>query len=137
MEAYVEQSHATEGGVTLHTWTDVQGGKKAHGYITGESGTPVPAWCRAVLRQKHLADIVNFPSCPSACSDSRLLAVGRHSRVFQARGFAVPSSTRYCGNAPPSLPCGHTVRRLPTPVGTLRRHFPRGDRQGRIAGRMA
>jgi hypothetical protein len=69
METYVEQSHATEGGVTLHTWTDVQGGKKENYYITGESGTPVPGWFRKVLRQKHLADIAEFPSCPAACSD--------------------------------------------------------------------
>jgi hypothetical protein len=69
METYVEQYHALEGGVTLHTWTDVQGRKQANYYITGASGTPVPAWFRAVLRQKHLADIADFPSCPSACAD--------------------------------------------------------------------
>jgi hypothetical protein len=69
METYVEQYQATEGGVTLHTWTDVQGGKKENYYITGESGTPVPGWFRQVLRQKHLADIADFPYCPSAFYD--------------------------------------------------------------------
>ena len=52
-------------GATLHTWTDVQGGKKENFYITGVSGTPVAAWFRAVLCQKHLVDIAIFPSSPS------------------------------------------------------------------------
>lgn len=69
METYIEQYHAKEGGVTLHTWTDVQGRKQENFYITGESGTPVPAWFRAVLRRKHLADLVDFPYCPSAFYD--------------------------------------------------------------------
>jgi hypothetical protein len=47
----------------------VQGGKKENYYITGESGAPVPGWFRTVLRQKYLADIANFPSCPSAFYD--------------------------------------------------------------------
>jgi len=67
METYVEHYRAPAGGVTLHTWTEVQGGKKENYYITGESGTPVPGWFRAVLRQKHLADIAAFPSGPLAC----------------------------------------------------------------------
>ena len=65
METYVEQYQAKDGGVTLHTWTDVQGEKKANFYITGLSGTPVAPWFRAVLRTKHLADIADFPSTPS------------------------------------------------------------------------
>jgi hypothetical protein len=65
----MEQYQAKDGGVTLHTWTDVQGGKKENFYITGMPGTPVPAWFRAVLREKHLADIVDFPPCPSSVSD--------------------------------------------------------------------
>jgi len=64
MDSYVEQYQAKQGGVTLHTWTDVQGEKKDNFYITGVSGTPVAAWFRAVLRQKHLADITVFPSHP-------------------------------------------------------------------------
>jgi len=51
--------------VTLHTWTDVQGGKKENFYITGVSGTPVAVWFRAVLHTKHLADIAVFPASPS------------------------------------------------------------------------
>ena len=65
METYVEQYQAKDGGVTLHTWTDVQGEKKENFYITGVSGTPVASWFRAVLRTKHLADIEVFPSIPS------------------------------------------------------------------------
>ena len=66
MDAYIEQYQSKHGGVTLHTWTDVQGGKKENFYITGVAGTPVAAWFRAVLRQKYLADIALFPSSPSA-----------------------------------------------------------------------
>jgi hypothetical protein len=61
MECYVEQYQARDGGVTLHTWTDVQGAKKENFYITGLPGTPVPVWFRAVLRKKNLADIAEFP----------------------------------------------------------------------------
>ena len=63
MDTYVEQYQAKHGGVTLHTWTDVQGGKKANFAITGGSGTPMAPWCRAVLCTKHLADMAVFPSC--------------------------------------------------------------------------
>ena len=66
METYVEQSQAKDGGITLHTWTEVQGEKKENFYITGVSGTPVAAWFRAVLRTKHLADIAAFPYTPSS-----------------------------------------------------------------------
>jgi hypothetical protein len=66
METYIEQYQAKYGGVTLHTWTDVQGEKKENFYITGVSGTPVAAWFRAVLRTKHLADIADFPYTPSS-----------------------------------------------------------------------
>jgi len=65
MESYVEQYQSKHGGVTLHTWTDVQGEKKDNFYITGASSTPVAEWFRAVLRTKHLADIAIFPSSPS------------------------------------------------------------------------
>ena len=39
MDTYVEQYQAKHGGVILHTWTDVQGGKKSvshllHGLLT-------------------------------------------------------------------------------------------------------
>ena len=65
MDTYVEQYKAKYGGVTLHTWTDVQGEKKENFYITGVSGTPVASWFREVLRTKHLADIADFPYTPS------------------------------------------------------------------------
>jgi hypothetical protein len=65
MESYLEQYEAREGGVTLHTWTDVQGAKKENFYITGMPGTAIPWWFRKVLRQKHLADIIDFPYTPS------------------------------------------------------------------------
>ena len=65
MATSVEQYQAKQGGVTLHTWTDVQGSKKENFYITGVSGTPVAPWFRAVLRAKHLADITVFPASPS------------------------------------------------------------------------
>ena len=65
MANYVEQYRAKHGGVTLHTWTEVEGVKKENFYITGVPGTPVPAWFRAVLLQKQLADIAAFPACPS------------------------------------------------------------------------
>jgi hypothetical protein len=64
---------AKQGGVTLHTWTEVQGGKKASFYITRVPGTPVPGWFRAVLRQKQLADIAAFPSSPSCLYDKHVL----------------------------------------------------------------
>jgi hypothetical protein len=69
MTNYVEQYQARQGGVTLHTWTEVQGLKKANFYITGGPGTPVPPWFRDVLRQKQLADIAAFPACPSCLYD--------------------------------------------------------------------
>ena len=65
MENYIEQYQSKHGGVTLHTWTEVQGWKKANFYITGDPGTPIPSWFRDVLREKHLADIVDFPHGPS------------------------------------------------------------------------
>jgi hypothetical protein len=66
MDTHVEQYQAKYGGVTLHTWTDVQGDKKENFYITGVSGTPVASWFREVLRTKHLADIADFPYTPSS-----------------------------------------------------------------------
>ena len=65
MESYIEQYRSKYGGVTLHTWTEVQGWKKENFYITGVSGTPVPSWFREVLREKQLADIADFPYGPS------------------------------------------------------------------------
>lgn len=65
MDSYIEHYQANHGGITLHTWTDVQGEKKDNFYITGVSGTPVAEWFRAVLRTKHLADIAVFPSSPA------------------------------------------------------------------------
>jgi len=69
MESYIEQYQAKQGGVTLHTWTEVQGWKKENFYITGVPGTLVPSWFRAVLQQKQLADIATFPSSPSGFHD--------------------------------------------------------------------
>ena len=65
MESFLEQYEAREGGVTLHTWTDVQGSKKENFYITGVPGTAIPMWFRKVLRKKNLADITDFPYGPS------------------------------------------------------------------------
>ena len=65
MDTFIEQSQSKHGGVTLHTWTDVQGQKQEHFYITGVSGTPVASWFREVLRTKHLTDIADFPYTPS------------------------------------------------------------------------
>ena len=69
MEHNIETYQARDGGVTLHTWTDVQGLKKENYYITGESGTAIPSWFRDILRKKHLSDIVDFPHCPSRFYD--------------------------------------------------------------------
>jgi len=65
MENHIEQYQAKHGGVTLHTWTDMQGWKKENFYITGVPRTPVPVWFREVLRQKQLSDIAAFPYGPS------------------------------------------------------------------------
>ena len=60
MEHHIEQYQARQGGVTLHTWTEVQGWKQENFYITGVSGTPIPTWFREVLHQKHLAICPTF-----------------------------------------------------------------------------
>ena len=65
MANHIEQYQGKHGGVTLHTWTEVEGWKKANFYITGVSGTPIPVWFREVLRQKQLSDIAAFPYAPS------------------------------------------------------------------------
>lgn len=66
MTSYIEKYKAKSGeGVTLHTWTDVQGRKEQNFYITGVSGTSVASWFREMLRTKHLDDIVIFPTNPS------------------------------------------------------------------------
>lgn len=44
MESYLEQYEAREGGVTLHTWTDLRGVKKENFYIIGMPSTPIPSW---------------------------------------------------------------------------------------------
>lgn len=69
MASYMEQYQAKYGGVTLHTWTEVQAGKKENFYITGVPGAPVPSWFREVLRKKELSDIVDFPHFPSSFYD--------------------------------------------------------------------
>jgi hypothetical protein len=66
MANYIEQYQSKHGGVTLHTWTEVQGGRKENFYITGLPGTPIPSWFRGVLRQKALVDIADFPYGPSS-----------------------------------------------------------------------
>lgn len=65
MAHHIEKYQAKDGGVTLHTWTEVEGWKKENFYITGVPGTRIPAWFREVLRQKHLLDIADFPYSPS------------------------------------------------------------------------
>ena len=65
MDSYVEQYQAKQGGITLHTWTDMRGRKKDNFYIMGIPGAPVAAWFRAVLRTKRLADIAVFPASPT------------------------------------------------------------------------
>lgn len=63
MEHHIEQYQAKDGGVTLHTWTDVQGSKKENFYITGAPGSAIPLWFRNVLRKKKLPDVIDFPHC--------------------------------------------------------------------------
>lgn len=64
MESYLEHYQAKHAGVTLHTWTEVDGVKKENYYITGMPGAPVALWFRTILGKKHLADITDFPSSP-------------------------------------------------------------------------
>ena len=61
MDNYVEKYQAKHGGITLHTWTDVQGEKKDNFYITGYLVPQWPSGSWVVLRTKHLADIAVFP----------------------------------------------------------------------------
>jgi hypothetical protein len=62
MEQYIEQYQARDGGVTLHTWTEVQGSKTENFYITGAPGAAIPMGFRNVLRQKNLlARIIHQP----------------------------------------------------------------------------
>jgi hypothetical protein len=65
MGNYIEKYQAKRGGVTLHTWTEVEGAKKENFYITGDPGDPVPGWFRDVLHRKHLLDVAAFPHAPS------------------------------------------------------------------------
>lgn len=65
VEHHIEQYPARDDGVTLHTWTEVEGSKTENFYITGVPGTPIPLWFRHVLRKKELSDITDFPSCSS------------------------------------------------------------------------
>ena len=64
-EHHIEQYLARDDGITLHTWTEVEGSKTENFYITGLPGTPIPLWFRHVLRKKELSDIADFPSCSS------------------------------------------------------------------------
>jgi hypothetical protein len=67
MTSYIEKYDAKFGeGITLHTWTDVQGRRERNFYITGMSGTAVASWFRGILRTKHLADMDIFPTSASA-----------------------------------------------------------------------
>ena len=62
MDKSVEQYQAWGGGLTLPTWTNVQGWKEGHCSITEIPGTSVPSWFREMLRsKKRLADIEKGP----------------------------------------------------------------------------
>ena len=62
MEKYVEQYQAWGGGLTLPTWTDVEGWQEGHFSMTEVSGISLPAWFRKMLRsKKNLADIEKVP----------------------------------------------------------------------------
>jgi hypothetical protein len=62
MDKSVEQYQTWGGGLTLPTWTDVQGWKEGNFTITEIPGTSVPLWFREMLRgKKHLADIEKAP----------------------------------------------------------------------------
>ena len=62
MDKSVEQYQAWGGGLTLPTWTNVQGWKEGHCSITEIPGTSVPPWFREMLRsKKRLADIEKGP----------------------------------------------------------------------------
>jgi len=52
MENCIEQYQAKDGGVTLHTWTDVQGWQEGHVSIAEVPSTPVPTWVQKILRRK-------------------------------------------------------------------------------------
>jgi hypothetical protein len=56
MESYLEQYEAREGGVTLHTWTDLRGAKKENFYIIG-MGCPVPRFPPGSLMLGHFGYI--------------------------------------------------------------------------------
>ena len=62
MEKYVEQYQAGGGGLTLPTWTDVEGWQEGHFSITEVSGISLPAWFRKIrLTAKHHTDTEQFP----------------------------------------------------------------------------
>jgi hypothetical protein len=63
MDSYVEQYQGKHGGVTLHTWTDGQEGKKDNFYITGVSGTPVASGSGDAPREALL--LSRSPTSPS------------------------------------------------------------------------
>ncbi|MGE3539994.1 MAG: hypothetical protein AB7N91_21480 [Candidatus Tectimicrobiota bacterium] len=65
MASHLEYYQAKHDGVTLHTWTEVDGVKKENYYLTGMPGTPVALWFRAILEKKRLADIADFPHSPT------------------------------------------------------------------------
>jgi hypothetical protein len=62
MEKYVEQYQAWGGGLTLPTWTDVEGWQEGHFSMTEVSGISLPAWFRKIrLTAKHHTDTEKFP----------------------------------------------------------------------------
>ena len=62
MEKYVEQYQAWGGGLTLPTWTDVEGWHEGHFSMTEVSGISLPAWFRKIrLAAKHHTDTEQCP----------------------------------------------------------------------------
>jgi hypothetical protein len=103
----IEQYQARQGGVTLHTWIAGQGGKMANFSRTGVPGTQGPSWFRNVLRQKQLADLAVFPSCPSCvydCNVSDNVPSSAWCSVLECpmargRGPTLRAPARACENA--------------------------------------
>jgi len=61
MDMYVEQYQATHGGVTLHTWRDMPGGKKGELLYDGRVRYPGSLMVPDTLRTKHLPALRDFP----------------------------------------------------------------------------
>ena len=83
MDTYIEQYQAKHGGVTLHTWTDVHGGKKENFYITGVSGTPVAWW---------------FRGCSARSISPILPSFRRAPLIFVPKGLGRRGPARYAGH---------------------------------------